>query len=135
MDLQLSRFALYSQAWDLVFTQFAIFISIVTGYLVVAYTAGPRLSKIQVVLASGLYLFAALVVANGMINVTLNAETQAQEFIHAYIEMGEVELAAVWQSQLNFSMEKYTSRILVFLIILTPLYFMWTTRRNDTNGT
>ena len=104
-------------------TAMALYVSILSGYLVIAYVAGRKLSRLQVRVVSTLFATTALYVT----------------FI----------LTVWWQRALEFALEAkalnpnrivtnsqfgvYGTGLLFCMGILAALYFMWDVRRTKTD--
>ena len=105
-------------------TQFSLYLTVITAYLVVAYLAGSKLTGAQAWIASALMLFAA------------GGQTWA-----LYVTTGRVmEYLALKQALLpltayeqNFDVNSYAWVFMLSCGILAALYFMWSVRRRYAN--
>ena len=108
-------------AAGVVFSCFDIYISFTFGYLVTAYFVGDKLTRFQVIAATGLYLVAA-----GFMVIVMTAWTQS---LFAITDSTKTALDAVLLLQRGHWVEA-----LVFLCstgMLMSLYFMWDVRRRN----
>lgn len=104
-----------------VFSCFAIFISFTFGYLVTAYFVGYKLTRFQVVTATGLY-----VVAAGFMIFVMVAWTQSLFAI--------TDATATALNSVRLLNRGYWVETLFFLCstgVLMSLYFMWDLRRPE----
>ena len=104
-------------------TQFTLYLSVLFAYLVTAYFVGDRLTRAQVFLLSGLYIFVNLAQAWGMI-LTMNRvgelmERKAEISPLTDWEAGYVGYGKLWA-------------IAMVLGVLASLYFMWNVRHPRT---
>lgn len=111
---------LVASSADLMGVQFSIYMTVTSAYLVVAYVAGEKLTRGQVLLLSALFLFGAGAEVWGMQRSLINvAELLALKAAHSPLtayERGITEHGSVW--------------LLVMSIgIVAAVYFMWDVRR------
>ncbi|MEH6586168.1 MAG: hypothetical protein V7720_06400 [Halioglobus sp.] len=131
-DLYYKRLELIHESWNSIFTMLAMYLSIVTGYLIVAYAAGAQLKRPQVFIASVTYLFGAVMMVAGMvswglvINQTYTTNAYWFEFIGATI------FAAQSREEAAISPIDIFSWLLLMMGTLAPLYFMWSVRHPKT---
>ena len=103
-------------------TMYAILLTIVSGYLVVAYIAGAKLKRGQVVIVNALFLITCLTTIAALASFS----QVAQEFAMAGVEARgrEGSLASYFSSYFIFAID--------FLIIISCLKFMWDVRHPKT---
>lgn len=102
-----------------VFSCFTIYISFTFGYLVTAYFVGNKLTRFQVIAATGLY-----VVAAGFMILVMVAWTQS---LFAITDTTVTALDTVSLLKRGYWVE--TLLILCGTGMLMSLYFMWDVRR------
>jgi hypothetical protein len=111
---------LVASAADLIAVQFTIYLTVVSAYLVVVYFVGSKLTRTQVVLFSGLFVFGAGAEIWGMQRSLINvAELLALKVEHSPLtpyERGITEHGSTWL-------------IVMCLGVVAALYFMWSVRR------
>jgi hypothetical protein len=131
MDLQLSRVDLIMGQRDAIITLFTIYISIITGYLITAFVAGKKLTRVQVLIASGIFLFCS----SGLLLAMQNALVVSDQLVDTWRENGAIINAAKGlpppapadRSRLVI----YGGRGLMLSSILASLYFMWIVRNSN----
>ena len=104
-------------------TQFTLYLTVLFAYLVTAYFVGERLTRAQVFLLSGLYIFVNLAQAWGMV-LTMNRvgelmDRKAEISPLTDWEQGYVEYGNLWA-------------IAMVIGVLASLYFMWSVRHANT---
>ncbi|QFU75550.1 hypothetical protein EY643_07735 [Halioglobus maricola] len=100
-------------------TQFSLYLSVVSAYLVVAYLVGMNLSRAQMVIASALMIFAA-----GGQTWALHASLgRVQEYL-----LLKSELSPLTEYERNFATHSYIWIGILAAGILASLYFMWSVR-------
>ncbi|MEE4143371.1 MAG: hypothetical protein V2I26_01105 [Halieaceae bacterium] len=111
---------LVASSADLMGVQFSIFMTVTSAYLVVAYVAGDKLTRGQVLLLSALFLFGAGAEVWGMqrslINVAELLELKAAHSPLTPYERGITEHGSMWLLVMSTG-------------IVAALYFMWDVRR------
>jgi hypothetical protein len=131
-DLQLSLFDLIAETATHLQTQLAIYLSIITAYLVTAFVAGKKLTRIQVLIASSLFVYASLNILFGMEgsieaqDILIDMARENEKLIHAVKGLPPPEAVKDKVPWLLFS-----SRALLLLAIFASLYFMWSVRRSN----
>ena len=112
------------QAWGHFFeisqSALAIYISVLSGYLAVAYLIGAKLTQLQVLVLSGLFTVFALFCAA---NVVVWWQ-RALEFAFEAKKVNPERLVSNNQAATSIMM------VLLVLGVLASLYFMWSTRRH-----
>ena len=131
-DLYYKRLEFIQESWNTIFTMLAMYLSIVTGYLVVAYAAGAQLKKSQVFIASVTYLFGAVMMVAGMVSwgLIINQTHTTNEYWFAFF--GATTFAAQSREEAAISQIDIFSWLLLMMGTLAPLYFMWTVRHPKT---
>jgi hypothetical protein len=105
-------------------TEFSLYLTIISAYLVVAYLAGSKLTQAQARIASALMIFAA------------GGQTWA-----LYVTTGRVmeylalkqELSPLTAYEKNFDVNSYAWVFILSCGILAALYFMWSVRKRHAN--
>jgi len=99
----------------------AIYLSMVFAYSTVAYVAGKQLSKVQVYIATFVYMTASLYVVGTIVFMTIGSieyQKRAEElFVHETPRLEEVSLM-LWMDGLVWP-----------LLMIASLIFMWYVRR------
>ena len=111
-DLALSAFANQSSSY-------AIFLTMVTAYLVTAYAIGDKLTRIQIWMLTSLYLIACAIVIWAILSFGIYADKLTQ-FAYPEVEIG------------LFSSRSSMQFIVAFVNLLTvavSLMFMWNVRQ------
>ena len=100
-------------------TQFTLYLSVLFAYLVTAYFVGDKLTRLQALLLSGLYVFVNLAQAWGMtltmIRVGELMKRKAELSPLTEWEKGYVGYGNIWA-------------IAMVIGVLASLYFMWNVR-------
>ena len=102
---------------------FAVFFSIVTAYLIVAYTAAKGLTRLQIFIVNLCYLlatsfFGLFTVSTFLRGIQMARVASETQSVGAYHGIGK----AAWV---------YVA-IIVIVVILASLYFMWSVRHPNT---
>jgi hypothetical protein len=103
-------------------TYITILITIISGYLLVAYVAGAKLSKPQVMLVNTLFVFASALFTYGM----LASFIKQQEIVTHLQSISPEAYHAVNQFVISALTGVFT------IIILASLHFMWGVRHPKT---
>ena len=102
-------------------TSFTVFVSIVTAYVIAAFTAGKRLSKPQVYVVNTCFLMASG--ATGLLSVLI-----FQVFLRRAQALGESEVAS--PVMLDFT---WIVATLYVVLVCGSLFFMRNVRQTTTN--
>ena len=101
-------------------TQFSLYLTVISAYMVVAYLAGDKLTTVQVWIASILMIFAA-----GGQTWALYATTgRVLEYLQ--LKAGHSPLTPYEE---NFATNSYAWIFILSCGVLAALYFMWGVRR------
>ena len=100
-------------------TQFSLYLSVVSAYLIVAYLVGIRLTLVQVFIASALMLFSA-----GGQTWALYASLGR---VTEYLEL-KSQLSPLTDYEQNFAANTYIWVGILAAGVLASLYFMWSVR-------
>ena len=100
-------------------TQFSLYLSVVSAYLVVAYLVGIRLTFAQTVIASSLMVFAA----GGQTWALYASLGRVEEFLQF-----KSELAPLTSYEQNFAVNTYVWVGILAAGVVASLYFMWGVR-------
>ena len=112
-------------------TQFTIYLSLVTGYLITAFVAGKQLTRAQMLIASGVFVISTLFIASHMVIMSiisrnmLNLIVERAAETRAFQGLPASELPTVF-TLVPFGI--YGLLLLLILGLLAPLYFMWSVR-------
>lgn len=130
MDLQLSRIDLIVGQRDAIVTLFTVYISIITGYLITAFVAGKQLTRVQVLIASGIFLYCTswLVLAMQNAFVTLDQMAEIWRENEAIINVAK---GLPPPEEGRGRLVVYGGRGLAMAGILASLYFMWSVRHSS----
>ena len=113
------------EAWGLFLgnsqTAMALYLSILSGYLIIAYLIGRKLSRTQVIILSTMFLF-----ASGF--CTLILTTWWQRALEFALEAQQINPERVVS---NSQDAVRTVAILFSMGILSSLYFMWNVRHTE----
>jgi hypothetical protein len=130
LSLQAQRVGNLVEILNNMYSGFAVYLTIITAYLVAAYVAGDKLTRPQAFIATVTYIFGAAVIVYSLV---LNMEgllTVRANVADTWLEYGKVERA-----QRNDVAELGLLRLLgpawrtlMVLGIFAPLYFMWSVR-------
>jgi len=106
-------------------TSFTVFVSIVTAYVIAAFAAGERLSKIQVSIVNGCFLIASG--AMGLLSVLIFQVFLGRAQAVSALEESTVGIGVVVD---------FTWAVATLYIVLAcgSLAFMWNVRQAPTNG-
>ena len=99
----------------------AMFISILSGYLIIAYLAGINMTRSQVVIVNTLYILLMILMMAAMFSITLRANEMAM-------------LSFQMSSQRTISPHGFMPLIAViffFFCTIASLKFMWDVRHPD----
>lgn len=99
--------------------QFSIYLSVMSGYLLVAYFAGEKLTTVQVLILSGLFLFATVAEVWGF-HLTLS---HIGELLAKKAELGPL---SAYEEGIDDN--GYPWAIAMSIGIIAALYFMWSVR-------
>lgn len=100
----------------------ALYMTILSGYLIVAYVAGKDLTKPQLIIVNGLFLVSSAMVSFGSViytQLTASYAFQLEQLITGVCaaEMGAPILPTIWACVLALG-------------ILSAFYFMWSVRKS-----
>jgi hypothetical protein len=106
---------------------FAIYLTIISAYLVTAYIAGDKLTRPQVFIATTTYLFGAAVVVATLGVIMGGMEMVRLNIAGTWVEYGRPELAQRHDLS-DMALMSLSWWIVMVIGILAPLYFMWSVR-------
>ena len=107
-------------------TQFSLYLTVISAYMVVAYLAGEKLTRVQVWIASVLMLFAA----GGQTWALYTTTGRVMEYLQL-----KQEYSPLTNYELNFAANSYTWVFILSFGIVAALYFMWGVRRGPRAAT
>ena len=99
-------------------TMYAIFLTILSGYLIVAYAVGAKLTSLQVTIVNILYIVTALTTLAAL--GSFNQAAMEFSLIAAEVRGTEVSLASYFPSHFLVGID--------VLLVLGSLKFMWDVR-------
>jgi hypothetical protein len=105
---------------------FAVLLTMLSGYMVIAYVVGATLTRMQLALANTLYLVGALTMLAGIRTSMMEANT-AREHLSSLVE--EIDYAGTLEQA------HLISDLVVAVdvaLIIAPLIFMWQIRHFKT---
>jgi small-conductance mechanosensitive channel len=113
---------MYGMAFSASATYFTVLISIVSGYLVIAYFVGERLTRTQVSIMNTMYLAVATTTISG-------SYVALRDFMFARNEMAsEIPEFAVYGVVAKIYFWPFFNMILHSFMVLASLIFMWQVR-------
>lgn len=106
-------------AWSNVISIGALIVTIISGYLVVAYVAGNDMTRSQVVIVNTLYvLFISVALMSGRAFTI-----RATELMRISVELSNERLSSSWMPDLV-----YGWRVVYLVAVAASLKFMWDIR-------
>lgn len=114
---------LVSAAIDSMYDSTTMFLSLASGYLLVAYLAGAKLTRVQASIVSALFLVGAMLQCWGLITY----ESAIEEYLIAKAEISP--LTGYQQSILDGNAGTLIASAMA-LGTIAALYFMWTVRHS-----
>lgn len=123
-DLAAAQFDRLAVLLDVLGTHLSIYLTIISGYLIVAYAVGGKLSRLQVWIVSALYFAAALFEALLIAGVS----SSIIDMIH-YLASVDDKIDDAWVISLG---GQYLGLSVLIAALLSPLWFMWNIRSNTT---
>jgi hypothetical protein len=131
IDLAISQSEVVSGVRDSLQSVVTIYLSMVAGYLVIAYLAGAALTKVQVTVVTAAFLAASGWAVTAIVSLGF-AELVARK-ISAQLWARVEELSIIETSTASPSWFINLPGICLFLTliigVIAPLYFMWSVRR------
>jgi len=113
---------MYGMAFSAIATYFTVLISIVSGYLVIAYFVGERLTRTQVSIMNTMYFAVATTTISG-------SYVALRDFMFARNEMAsEIPEFGVYGVIENIYFRPFFNVILHSFLVLASLIFMWQVR-------
>lgn len=109
---------------DTLGTHSAIFLTLISGYIVVAYLAGARLTRLQVSIATSIYLVAATYEALFLATAFRGLTLARQRLLELNPSLGDNIFVIARGDKIGL--------ILLLAGILAPLWFMWSVRHAKT---
>lgn len=100
----------------------SLFISLLTGYLLIAYFMGEKLESVQLWIINVLFLLSIVPMGFASLQYTQIAMKYGYEI--AIMQGANVDLYSGTDSLFT-----WTSRLSISMMILAAYYFMWTTRK------
>lgn len=100
-------------------TQFSLYLSVVSAYMVVAYLVGTKLTLVQAFIASALMLFAA----GGQTWALYTGLGRVTEFLEQ-----KSEISPLTNYEHNFAANTYVWVGILAAGVVASLYFMWSVR-------
>ena len=108
---------------DVLGTHAAIFLTLISGYLVVAYLAGAKLTKLQVSIATAMYFVAATHEGLFLVSVFRAMASARETYLKLNPSFSDSVFVVVRGDQIGL--------IVLLAAILAPLWFMWSVRHAE----
>ena len=105
---------------DVLGTHTAIFLTLISGYLVVAYLAGAKLTRLQVSIATSMYVVAAAYEGLFMASIMRAMALARESYLKLNPSFSDSAFVAVRGDQIGL--------VILLAGVLTPLWFMWSVR-------
>ena len=109
---------------DVLGTHTAIFLTLISGYLVVAYLAGAKLTRLQVSIATTIYIVAAAYEGLFMASIFRAMALARESYLKLDPSFSDSIFVAVRGEQIGFTV--------LWAGVLAPLWFMWSVRHPKT---
>ena len=117
---------MYGMAFSITVASLALLITIMSGYLVIAYLVGERLTRSQVFMINSLYLMSAFTIVGGNFQAMLNLTTAARQ---AALKIPEFPIIG---ASTNMYIWPIGITILNSALIIASFIFMWQVRHTKT---
>jgi hypothetical protein len=105
---------------------FALLLTILSGYTVIAYMVGVKLTRSQLAIATTLYCASSILVLSNMRSAMIEAQ-RARYYLTQ--QLNEFEFVNNLNLQQLFGMAEIVT-LVIFALVLAPLIFMWQIRRS-----
>ena len=109
-------------AWlsDALGTHISIYLTIVTGYIIVAYLVGTKLTRLQVAIATGIYLVAYIFESLILTTIirTIGKQSSQLLLLDPAVAIGMMAQARA----------PYIGLVILIAGLIAPLWFMWSVR-------
>ena len=114
---------MYEMAFSTGVANLAVLITLMSGYLVVAYLVGKRLTRTQILVANALYLMSAFTIIGSSFSATLDMLIARKEMALLIPQLGLLNYAEV-----NIYFWPSIVVIINSCLIVASLIFMWQVR-------
>lgn len=114
---------MYGMAFSTGVANLAVLITLMSGYLVVAYLVGKRLTRTQILVTNALYLMSAFTIVSGSFSVSLDMQIARKEMALLIPQLGLLNYAEV-----NIYFWPSIVVIINSCLIVASLFFMWQVR-------
>jgi TRAP-type C4-dicarboxylate transport system permease small subunit len=116
---------MYGMAFSTSISNFASLITLMSGYLVVAYLVGKRLTRTQILVTNALYLMSALIAISGSFQATLDFHIARKEMA---LQIPQLDLFNYAEQSIYL----WPSIIAIIncCLIVASLIFMWQVRHH-----
>jgi len=114
---------MYGMAFSTAVSNFASLITLMSGYLVVAYLVGNRLTRTQILVTNALYLMSAFTVISGSFQATLDFHIARKEMA---LQIPQLDLLNY--AEVNIYLWPSIIAIINFCLVVASLIFMWQVR-------
>jgi hypothetical protein len=104
---------------------FALLLTILSGYTVIAYVVGTKLARSQLAIATTLYFASSILVLLNMRSAMIEAQ-RARYYLTR--QLNEFEYANTLNLQQMFGIADVLV-LVIFALVLAPLIFMWQIRQ------
>ena len=105
-------------------TQFSLYLTIISSYMVVAYLIGDKLSNTQVVIVSTLMILSA----GGQTWALYTTLGRVSEYLDR-----KVEFSPLTEYEQNFAANTYAWVVILVGGLMASLYFMWQIRHSKSD--
>jgi hypothetical protein len=105
---------------DALGTHISIYLTIVTGYIIVAYLVGTKLTRLQVAIATGIYLVAYIFESLILTTIirTIGKQSSQLLLLDPAVAIGMMAQARA----------PYIGLVILIAGLIAPLWFMWSVR-------
>ena len=109
---------------DSMATLFSAYLTIISGYLIIAYLVGARLEKVQVVIINSLFIAITAIQLYSMFTYSLELGALIQR-------KAEISELTQFQSLIMNQASNFATVFLMFLGVCASLYFFYSVRRKS----
>ena len=116
---------MYGMAFSTGVANLAVLITLMSGYLVVAYLVGKRLTRTQIIVTNTLYLISAFLFVGGAFQTNMDAQI-ARKMMALQIP----ELDLLNYADVNIYLWPSIITIVYSCLVFASLFFMWQVRHS-----
>jgi hypothetical protein len=117
---------MYGMAWSAQLANSGVLITLMSGYLVVAYVVGQRLTRTQIILTNALYLISALFFVASAFQTNLDTQLARKMMALQIPELNFLSYADV-----NIFLWPSIITIVYSCLVFASLFFMWHVRNSS----